>query len=117
MDYLPLKATARRLLKGFGQLMTITRNISGVYDPTTGAVTNTVETYTDYGVILPYGDGSSSVADSIIQQGDQQVFIQISIEPKATDKITINGTIYNIVAVKALEPAAVNVLYELQIRK
>ena len=97
--------------------MTITRDVAGTYDPATGTVVNTQATYTDYGVVLPYGDGSASVADSLIQQGDRQVFIQISTEPKTTDKITIAGMTFNIIAVKPLEPAGVNVLYELQIRK
>lgn len=117
MNYTQLKATARKLLKDFGQLMTITRDVAGAYDPNTGTQSNTQLTYADYGVVLPYAEGSSSVADSLIQQGDRQVFIQISTEPKTTDKITIAGAIYNIIAVKPLEPAGINVLYELQIRK
>lgn len=117
MNYDKLKTTARSLLLNFGQSMTFTRDVAGTYDPTSGSVVNTTETFTDYGVVLPYGDGSSSVADSLIQQGDRQVFIQISTEPKTTDKITIAGTTFNIVNVKPLEPAGINVLYELQVRK
>lgn len=117
MNYDKLKSTARTLLRNFGQSMTLTRDVAGTYDPTTGVMVNTQQTFTDYGVVLPYGDGSSSVADSLIQQGDRQVFIQISTEPKTTDKITIAGATFNIVNVKPLEPAGINVLYELQVRK
>ena len=69
MNYGNLKATARKLLQNFGQSMTLSRDVAGTYDPTTGSITNTTQTYTDYGVVLPYGEGSSSVADSLIQQG------------------------------------------------
>lgn len=117
MNYANLKATARKLLQGFGQTMTLTRDVAGTYNPETGTIVNTTQTFSDYGVVLPYGEGSSSVADSLIQQGDRQVFIQMSTEPKTTDKMTIAGVTYNIIAVKPLEPAGINVLYELQIRK
>lgn len=117
MNYSNLKVTARVLLKKFGQSMTLTRDVAGAYDPTTGSVSNTVQTFVDFGVVLPYSNGVSSIADSLIQTGDRQVFIQMSTEPKPTDKITIAGAVHNIVNVKPLEPAGVNVLYELQIRK
>jgi hypothetical protein len=115
MDYVGLKSTARKLLANFGQLMTLTQNTSATYSPDTGTNTVTSTSTTDYGVILPYEN--ISVADSLIQQNDQQVFIQLSVVPKPTDTITINAIIYNIISVKAIEPAAINVLYELQVRK
>lgn len=117
MNYSNLKVTARVLLKKFGQSMTLTRDVAGNYDPTTGSISNTVQTFVDFGVVLPFSNGVSSVADSLIQTGDRQVFIQMSTEPKPTDKITIAGAVHNIVNVKPLEPAGVNVLYELQVRK
>lgn len=117
MNYNELKATARKLLKSFGQSMTITRDVAGAYNPETGAISNTQQTYTDFGVVLPYSEGVSSVPDSLIQAGDRKVFIQLSTEPKPTDKITIAGVVHNIVNVMPLEPSGINVLYELQIRK
>jgi hypothetical protein len=41
----------------------------------------------------------------------------MSVVPSVTDKITINSVDYDIVSVKAIEPAGINVLYELQVRK
>lgn len=117
MNYSNLKVTARVLLKKFGQSMTLTRQVAGSYDPTTGSIALTTQTFVDFGVVLPYSNGVSSIDDSLIQTGDRQVFIQMSTEPKPTDKITIAGAVHNIVNVKPLEPAGVNVLYELQIRK
>jgi hypothetical protein len=41
----------------------------------------------------------------------------MSVIPNIADKLTINSIDYDIVSVKAIEPAGVNVLYELQVRK
>lgn len=117
MNYTKIKATARKLLANFGQSMTLTQVSHGAYDETTGTATDTSVTTTDKGVILPYADGVSSIPDSMIQKGDQQVLIQLSVVPKPADTISANGAVYYVINVKALEPAGVNILYELQVRK
>jgi hypothetical protein len=117
VNYNSIKGTARSLLAKFGQSMTLVKTTSNSYDTTTGANTLTTSSTTDIGVILPYGDGLKSTTDSLIKQDDQQVFIQMSVVPSVTDKITINSVDYDIVSVKAIEPAGINVLYELQVRK
>jgi hypothetical protein len=117
MNYNTLKDTAKSLLAKFGQSMTLVKNSAQSYNPTTGANTATAVSTTDIGVIMPYGDGVSSSPDSLIQQGDQQVFIQLSVVPAPTDRLTVGAVTYNVVSVSAIEPAGINVLYELQIRK
>ena len=117
MNYNSIKATARSLLAKFGQSMTLTKSVSGSYNATTGENTLTTSTTTDIGVILPYGDAVNSAPDSLIKQNDQQIFIQMATVPTVTDKITVASVDYNIVSVKAIEPAGINVLYELQVRK
>jgi hypothetical protein len=117
MNYNALKNTARNLLANFGQSMVLTKYLVGTYNATTGENSSTTSTTTDIGVILPYGDGLKSTENSLIKQDDQQVFIQMSVIPNIADKLTINSIDYDIVSVKAIEPAGVNVLYELQVRK
>ena len=117
MNYNSIKGTARSLLAKFGQSMTLTKSVSGSYDATTGENTITTSTTTDIGVILPYGDALSSTANSLVKQNDQQIFIQIATVPSVADKITVASVDYDIVSVKAIEPAGINVLYELQVRK
>lgn len=116
-NYAKSKATARKLLAKFGQSMTLTQIVHGTYDETTGTATDTTLDTTDTGVILPYSDGVSSMPDSLVLRGDQQILIQMAVVPKPTDKISANGTVYTIINVSALEPAGTNVLYTLQVRK
>ena len=97
--------------------MTLTKTTSGSYDATTGENTITTSETTDKGVILPYGDGLNTSQDSLIKANDQQIFIQMATAPSVSDKISVAGVVYDIVSVKALEPAGTNVLYELQVRK
>jgi hypothetical protein len=97
--------------------MTLYKDIAVTYDPATGTNTSTVSNYTDIGVILPFGDGVSSSQDSLIQQNDQQVFIQLSVAPVPTDRLLVGSVTYEVISVKAIEPAGINVLYEIQVRK
>lgn len=116
-NYANLQATSRRLLAKFGQSMTLTQETGSVYDADTGSVTSTTVTTIDNGVILPYSNGIQNATDSLIQQGDAQVLIQVSVLPKPNDKLTIKSEVWTIINVKALEPSGVNVLYECQVRK
>lgn len=112
-DYAKSAATARKLLAKFGQDMTITQEI---YNIDTGALTSATTT-TDKGVIFHYSDGVVSMSNGLIKSSDQKVYINISVVPVPTDRLTVGTNVYSIVNVKALEPAGVNVLYELTVRK
>lgn len=115
-DYVRALATSRRLLANFGQDGTLTNTTGGTYDEATGTVTApTVTTTTDKCVLLEYG--LFNMSDSLIKVGDKKILTQMSVIPTLTDKITINTVIYNIIGVKALEPAGTNILYELHCRK
>lgn len=116
-DYSGLLATARKLLAQFGQAMTVSRSVQGAYDPNTGTTSVTTTTFTDNGVIFPIRDSVSNMEGSLIQMDDQQIFFQASQAPIPTDQITVGATVYNVVAVKPMEPGGVNVLYELLVRK
>lgn len=111
-NYLKSAATARKLLANFGQDMTLTTEVRS---QTTGALISTQE-LTDKGVIFPYSDGELSMSSGLIQANDQKIMINIATRPTVTDKITVGSIVYTIVNVKALEPAGVNVLYEIQVR-
>lgn len=115
--YTKLSASARRMLAKYGQSMTLTRQTPGAYDPATGKVANTSTTTIDKGVIFPYADGLSLIEGSLIQRGDQQVFINIATAPLPSDKLTVGTTVYNVINVKEIAPAGTAVLYELQCRK
>lgn len=117
-DYSKLLATSRRLLAKFGQSASITRTTTDPYDETTGTVPNPVTTVTvDSAVVLEYTKGLMNMPDSLIKMGDKKILTQMNIVPTTTDTILVNGTTYNIIGVKALEPSGLNLLYELHCRK
>lgn len=111
-NYSKSAQTARKLIAKFGQNMTLTKE---VYNLDTGALISSIQT-TDKGVILPYTNSAYSAQGGLIQVGDNKVLINIAVEPKPVDKLVIGTKTYSIVNVAALEPAGINVLYELQVR-
>lgn len=121
MNYANSVKTVRSLLAKFGRSMTLVKDVIGTYDETTGKVTNTTTSVTDNGVLLPYSatfaNGITSANNSLIQQGDAQVLINISVVPKPTDKLTVGSDTYTIINVKALEPSGLNTFYDMQVRK
>lgn len=112
-DYVRSAATARKLIANFGQDMTLTKE---VYNYDTGVLTSSTTT-TDKGVILPYSNGVVSMSNGLIQASDQKVLINISVAPAPTDRLTVGTNVYSIINVEAIEPAGINVLYKLQVRK
>ena len=116
-NYANLKATARKLLANFGQTITFTRTSEPVYNNDTGELTSTTVTFSDMGVIFPFRDGVTNVAGSLIQAGDQEVFWQGTTAPIPTDRLTVSGVDYNVIAVMPIEPGGTNVLYQLQVRR
>ena len=115
-NYAKAAATARRLLAKFGQSMMLTSQTT-TYNELTAETTTTTSTATDKGVIFPDSNGIQSLAGSIIQSGDMQVYINIATAPQPNDTLTVGSVVYQVVNVKPLEPSGVNVLYELQVRR
>lgn len=115
-------ASADRMLKKFGQSVTLTHVTPGAYDPNTGTVTTTTTTQTGTGVVFDFGlhqSGMSFTAGSLIQAGDKQLLLSaVGITtPTAGDLVTIGGTIWTIASVKSTAPAGEVVLYECQLRR
>ena len=112
-NYAKSAATARRLIANFGQSMTLSKE---VYDIDTGLLVSATDTI-DKGVILPYKNGVISASGGLIKASDQKVLICINAIPAPTDRLTVGDNIYSIVNVQAIEPAGINVLYIMQVRK
>lgn len=115
-DYSRLIATAKRLLAKFGQDMTLQAVTAPGYDPSTGGTSGTPSSETKPGVIFPYKNGLTAIEGSLILAGDQQVFIQLDRAPMPANKLAVGSKVYTVIAVKAIEPGGVAVLYELQVR-
>jgi hypothetical protein len=112
-NYAKTAATALKLLTKFGQPMTVSKE---VYDIDTGLLVSATDTI-GMGVIFAISNGVSSMSNGLIKASDQQVLISVNTIPEPIDRLTVGDKVYSIVDVKALEPAGVNVLYELIVRK
>lgn len=119
-DYTQSAATAQRLLARFGKAITVRKQQAGAYDPATSSVSiNNVDTVAQ-GVLLEYKDGQANAPGTMIQVGDKKLLLSpanFSADPIASDLVLADGATWNIVKVKALRPAGVTVLYELQLRR
>lgn len=116
-DYSSLASTARGLLAEFGQDVTFTRKTEATYNNQTGAVESVSVTFADRGVIFPFAKGVTSVNGSLVQAGDQEIYWQGSTAPQPGDNVLVAGVDYKVVAVQAIEPGGVNVLYQIQVRR
>ncbi len=114
--YNNLKATASRLLQGKGQQITLSREVSSVFDPVLGENTSSVSTFTGYGAAFNYN--KSEIDGAIIESGDIRFILEATdTAPESGDQTTIDGLIYRVMSVKVTSPAGVPVIYELQLRK
>ena len=121
--YSRIQASANRLLKGKGQLLTITRQISGTYDTTTGGTAITTTTQTGYGAIFDYGN--KNIDGTLIKECDKQLLLSAvnaagsalttpALNDTVTDK---NGVVYTIIKpLKTIAPAGTTVLFDCNLR-
>ena len=121
--YTRVQATANKLLKGKGQSLILTRQISGTYDPVTGAATVTTTTQTGTGAIFDYG--TKNIDGTLIKQGDKQLLLSVvnaagtaltapALNDTVTDK---NGIVYTLVEpLKTIAPAGTTVMFECNLR-
>jgi len=113
-NYPATAATATRLLERFGAAATLKRQSGTAYDPATGTST---QTYTSYATTAAVFDYAQKYIDgTLVKQGDQLAYCAPAVTPEQGDRFTWNGVDYSVIAVKAVSPAGVPVLYEVQIR-
>lgn len=117
-------------LKAEGQLMTLKRSTPAQYDPVTGgsAVGDYEEEWTVCGITGNYSDkdrgGLSNGAGSLIQAGDKKAIIPAfvdeygdEVEPLPGDIVTIMDVDWTVITVTSLNPAGVNLMHTLQVRR
>lgn len=120
--YNGLQQTASRLIKQFGKPMTLRIESGSVYDPV--SQTN-APAYTDYavdGLVLNYGkerSGSVNEQGTLVQTDDRKLLLSVANAPIPTVGALVadGGDVYTVQNVKALSPAGINLLFELQGRK
>lgn len=113
--------TATRLLTRFGRDITHRAVSEGTYNTSTSTYTNTETNTTVKACDFDFkekANGQSYFDSALVQQGDRYALVAPSIANIDTsDKLVIDGVIWNIINVKKLAPAGVLVLWTLHIRK
>ena len=122
IDYDSIQVGASEAIRDAGKPMTLRIQTGSVYDPVTQ--TN-VPAYTDYplsGLVLNYGrerSGAVSENGTLVQTNDRKLLLSVSDAPiPSIGAVVVDGAdIYTVENVKALSPAGINLLFELQGRK
>jgi len=112
----PLRKVASKLMAKFGGVATLRRVTSGVYNPTTGTVS---ETTTDTAVRGVLEDVSLREVNDLIQAGDKRLLIaaaDLANAPTPADRVIIAGRTLQVIQVRTIEQDNTAVTYELMLR-
>ncbi|MEO0497939.1 MAG: hypothetical protein AAF141_11335 [Pseudomonadota bacterium] len=124
MSFYPnLQQTSSRLIKQFGQSLTVTRG-SGPFDPATGTTNAAAAvTFTINAVVLPASQGTIEAFDNRLteQYRDKSVrFLNVaadSQEPESGDQVALDGANWRVLGVTPLNPAGTALLYRMGLVK
>jgi len=115
--------TANEALEEYGQIVTLTHVVPGVYDPATGLMTNTATTQKGTGVVIDWD--ARQVDGSLIQIGDKKLLLSplntagaVLTAPVLGDTVTdAASVVYTLVApLSTLSPAGTAVIYDCNMR-
>lgn len=111
------RQTASDLITKFGKSLTLKTVVNGTYDPATGEITNTETTATVLGIVKDYA--SNEIDGTMVLVGDRKVSIAAlgNTEPQTTDKITIDGVDWQVVAVSGIWSGELKAMHVIQVRK
>ena len=110
-------ALVQNQLKRYGQPITLVRDIAGVFDPITGAVSGgETQRLICSGILTNYQQ--SLVDGERIQLGDKKLLLAPDNLPLMSDKIEDrHGQRWQIVRIESVSPAGVDLLYKIQVRR
>lgn len=120
--YTKMRATADRILRGKGQVVTLTRQTAGSYNVSTGIATVSTSAQTGYGALFEYD--TANIDGTLVQYGDRQLLLSalnsagtaLTTAPVVNDTTTIGGTSYTITHVKPISPAGTTCIFECNLR-
>lgn len=119
MNYLKAQATTNKLLKKFGQTVTLTTQVQGAYNVATGKVSVSQDEQTTIGAVFDWGTSTSPSygadwnGSGLVQANDRQLMLSpVGITaPNLGDMAIIGDTQYTIVApIKIEAPAGIPVV-------
>ncbi len=121
----PIVRTVYNMMKYRGGTSILVVPTLGDYDPATSSASNIEESFEVKTIKFDYlqkRDGETSQTNSLIRDGDKQVWMQPdTFAPKPEAKkhsLIFNGVKHNIITVKEVNPSGCNpIIYELFIRE
>lgn len=114
--YVRMAGTVQRMLARAGKPSTLTREVPGTYDPTTGQPSLAATTQNVTAAVFPVGD--RMIDGTNVLRGDQTAYLAAQgVEPpRPADVLAWEGRSLVVVDAKNLGPSGVFVYYELLVR-
>lgn len=112
----PLRKVASKLMAKFGGVVTIRRVTPGIYNPTTGTVSETTADTITRGVLQ---DVNLREVNDLIQANDKRLLIaaaDLNIAPDTADRVVAQGIVYQVIQVQTIEQDNLAITYELILR-
>jgi hypothetical protein len=112
----PLRKVASKLMAKFGGVATLRRVTPGVYNPTTGTVSESTSDTALRGVLE---DVSLREVNDLIQAGDKRLTIaaaDTAAVPTTADRVIISNRSLQIIEVRTIEQDNTAITYELILR-
>ena len=111
-----LRKTATKLMSKFGGDVTLRTVTPGIYNPTTGTASEATSDTSLKGVLE---DVSAREVNDLIQAGDRRLTIaaaDVTAAPTTADRLIIQGKVFQIVRIAAIEQDNQPITYELILR-
>lgn len=116
MDYAATATRVAELIKRAGVPVTLSRARPGVYNRRTSSTE-------DAGTLTTNGSGVraefqfSEIDGTRIRRGDVRLYLSIATPPETGDTITMLGEAWTVIVPRPIQPGAIALLYEVQVRK
>ena len=112
----PLRKVASKLMAKFGGVATIRRIQTGIYNATSGTISETSVDTTVRGVLQ---DVNLREVNDLIQAGDKRLLVaaaDLTSAPTTADRVIISGRTLQVVQVQTIEQDNTAITYELILR-
>ena len=112
----PLRKVASKLMAKFGGTATIRRVTPGVYNPTTGTISETTADTVVHGVLQ---DVNLREVNELIQAGDKRLLIaaaDLANAPTTADRVIIESRTLQVIQVQVIEQDNTPITFELILR-
>ena len=112
----PLRKVASKLMARFGGEVTIRTVTTGIYNPTTGTIS---ETIIDTGIRGVLEDVNAREVNELVQAGDKKLIIaaaDTAAVPTTVDRVLISNVTHQVIRVTTIEQDNEPITYELILR-